>query len=91
MPLFIVPEKPADATPLERALEIAEGLADPAHRVAHLPIHDSGREVGVLTACVCGWEIVRPSAADAAVEVALHRATAPALAAPGAGEGVAAA
>ena len=91
MSLSSVPDIPATTPPLEAALAIAEGLADPAHAVTRLPVHQDGREVGVLAACACGWEIVRPSMEDAAVEVALHRVTAPPLAGADPAEGVAAA
>lgn len=90
MSLFSVPDIPATTPPLEAALAIAQARADRTHTLTRLPVHQDGREIGVLTACACGWEIIRPSVEEAAVEVALHRATAPALTGSGTVEGVAA-
>jgi len=91
MSLSSVPDIPATTPPLEAALAIAQARADRTHTLTRLPVHQDGREVGVLTGCACGWEIVRPSTEDAAVEVALHRVTAPPLAGADPAEGVAAA
>lgn len=82
MSLSSVPDAPVDTTSdrLSLALAIADRIAAPGHEITRLPVRDGRRQVGVLAACDCGWEIVRPTGADTVLEIALHRVEAAASA-----------
>ncbi|WP_152520938.1 hypothetical protein [Nocardiopsis halophila] len=75
MSLSSVPDAPVDTTEdrISLALAIADRVAAPGHEITRMPVREGRRLVGVLAACDCGWQIVRPTGADTVVEIAVHR------------------
>lgn len=73
MSLSSVPDIGTTDEKLDLALAIADRMAAPGHEITRMPVREGRRLVGVLAACDCGWQIVRPTGADTVVEIALHR------------------